>query len=202
MSGIQWLAVLGSVLVLAGCQNQGSGRFNEHPVSAEDVRRDTPQARKLNAEAVDLLKRGETGNAEKKLKAALDLDLFFGPAHNNLGIVYHRQERFYEAAWEFQYAAKLMPGKVEPKNNLGMVFEAVGKLDEAAKWYEEALAIEPDNEEITANLARVMVRAHRRSDRTRQLLNDILMKDRRPEWLAWAREQLLLLGQPKPISSP
>jgi hypothetical protein len=31
-----------------------------------------------------------------------------GPAHNNLGIVYYRQKKYYLAAWEFQYAAKLM----------------------------------------------------------------------------------------------
>jgi hypothetical protein len=31
-----------------------------------------------------------------------------GPAHNNLGIVYYRRKKYYLAAWEFQYAARLM----------------------------------------------------------------------------------------------
>jgi hypothetical protein len=32
-----------------------------------------------------------------------------GPAHNNLGIVYYRQKKYYLAAWEFQHAARLYP---------------------------------------------------------------------------------------------
>ena len=149
-----------------------------------------------------LLNDDQAEEAEKTLKAALSADLFFGPAHNNLGTLYHRQEQYYQAAWEFQYAVRLMPGKAEPKNNLGMVFEAVGRLDESAKWYEEALAIEPDNVEITGNLARVMIQTDRRSNKIRKLLSDIVMKDHRSEWVAWAREQLTLIGQPETTPAP
>ncbi len=195
------IAVLLSALVI-GCQNQSTTRFGQHQTSAKDPRRDTDSARRLNAEAVKLLSDDQAEEAEKKLKAALSADLFFGPAHNNLGTLYHRQEKYYQAAWEFQYAARLMPGKAKPKNNLGMVFEAVGRLDESAKWYEEALAIEPDNVEITGNLARVMIQTDRRSNKIRKLLSDIVMKDHRPEWVAWAREQLALIGQPETTPTP
>jgi Flp pilus assembly protein TadD len=167
-----------------------------------DTRRDTELAAKLNVQAAELLREGKLEGAETKLKAALSADLFYGPAHNNLGTLYQRQERYYEAAWEFQYATKLMPGKAQPKNNLGLVFESVGRLDESARWYEEALALEPDNVEITENLARVMVRTNRHSNRTRQLLSDIVMKERRPEWASWAREQLTMIGQPEPTPEP
>ena len=191
-----------SVLV-SGCQNQRAAQYGGYPVAAADPRRDTASASKLNVEAVELLKNGQLDEAEKKLRAALSEDLFFGPAHNNLGTLYHRQERYYEAAWEFQYAVKLMPNRAQPKSNLGLVYEAVGRLDESAKWYEEALSLEPDNVEIMGNLARVMVQTDRRSKRTKHLLSELVMKDHRPQWIAWAKEQLALIGQPEtPAASP
>ena len=159
-------------------------------------RRDTDAARDHNARGIDLLANGRLEEAEQAFRTALDADVFLGPAHNNLGTAYYRQKKLYLAAWEFQYAAKLMPNKAEPKNNLGMVFEAVGKYDDAAKSYEQALALEPDNAEVTGNLARVYVRAGRKDDKTRKLLTDVIMKDARPDWVAWAREKLAMMGQP------
>ncbi len=150
------------------------------------------------ATAVELIKNGNLEEARKQLELALEADVFFGPAHNNLGNVYYMQKKFYLAAWEFQYAAKLMPTKAEPKNNLGLVFEQVGKLDDAAKYYEEALALEPDNTEVIGNLARAYVRENRKDEKTRQLLTDLIMKEDRPKWKAWAEERLKLMGEPDP----
>ena len=91
-----------------------------------------------------------------------------------------------------------MPHQPEPRNNLGLVFEAIGRLDEAAKWYDEAVALEPDNPEILGNLARTLIRNGRRDDRTRQVLSDLVLKDTRPDWVAWAREQMALIPSPQP----
>jgi Tfp pilus assembly protein PilF len=184
------------VLLAVGCHR--TTLTGEYVTVAADPRRDTEVARERNGEAVGLMKREEFAEAEKVLKAALTADVFFGPAHNNLGTVYYRQKKFYLAAWEFQYAAKLMLHSPEPRNNLGLVFEAVGRLDEAAKWYDEALAIEPDNPELIGNLARTLVRSGYKDDRTRQVLSDLVMKDTRPDWVAWAREQLALIPHPQP----
>jgi len=192
-----YLAVLATALLMASCTSQKVSRYDGIPANGQDPHRDTELAGQLNAEAAELLSENSFEQAEAKLKAALAADLFCGAAHNNLGVLYQKQERYYEAAWEFQYAAQLMPAKAQPKNNLGLVYESVGRLDESAKWYEEALAIEPDNVEIIENLARVMVGTDRRSERTRQLLSDIVMKDRDPAWVAWAREQLFMIGQPR-----
>jgi Flp pilus assembly protein TadD len=101
-----------------------------------------------------------------------------------------------DLATEFNYAAKLMPNKVEPKNNLGMVLESVGKLDQSAKNYEEAMALEPDNVVVAGNLARVYVRTNRRDEKTRELLTDVVTKDPRPEWVSWAKDRLVRMGQP------
>ena len=114
----------------------------------------TDQARKLTSDALQSIDQGKWQDAESTLQKAQDADATFGPAHNNMGIVYLHENKLYQAAWEFQYAAKLMPYKPEPKNNLGLTFEAAGKLDDAVDYYDQALTMEPDNPEFVGNEAR------------------------------------------------
>jgi len=185
-------------ILIAGCRQRGPQTIAEYRTVARDPLRDTDRAGRLNAKAVGLLKTDDLAAAQEALKEALKADLFFGPAHNNLGSVYYRQKRFYLAAWEFQYAAQLMPHNPEPRNNLGLIFETVGKLEDAARFYEEALALAPDNPQIIGNLARVYVRTSRRDARTRELLHELILKDERADWIAWARERLTAMGPVKP----
>lgn len=192
-SAISTLA-LAMIIWVSGCAGSG------HKAVYETVRvapnRDTAKARKENSLAVELLRNREYDEAEKILKDALASDVTFGAAHNNLGKIYYLQSKFYLAAWEFQYAIKLMPHHPEPRNNLGLVLEAVGRLDEAADIYNEALYLQPDNPQIIGNLARTRIRRGDKDDDLRQLLSDLIMRDTRPEWITWAREKLALLGQP------
>lgn len=187
-----WMAAAGLLLILTGCHRTAT-RPEPYQSVAEDANRDTKTARLENAKALKDIDKGELDPAEKALKAALTADPFFGPAHNNLGIVYMRQKKHYQAAWEFQYAAKLMPYSPEPRSNLGMVYEAVGRLDAAEKYYGEALNLQPDNPELIGNLARTLVRENRKDERTAKLLQDLVMRDTRLEWVAWAKEHLALL---------
>jgi len=158
-------------------------------------------AREKNAQAIKLLEANKFPEAQKLLKEALDADVTFGPAHNNLGKAYYHQNEFYLAAWEFQYASKLMPDAPEPRNNLGLVLEAVGKMDEAINWYDQALQIRPDNPQFLGNDARARYRRGDHDDHLRQLLQELVEKDDRPDWSAWAREQLLRMG-PGPATQP
>ena len=181
-----------AVMAAAGCQRTGS-RPDAYQTVAEDPNRDTQTARRENAKALDLVEKNDLDAAEKALKAALTADNFFGPAHNNLGAVYLQQKRFYLAAWEFQYASKLMPYSAEPKGNLGLLYEAVGRLDDAEKCYDQALTFEPDNPELIGNLARTLVRAGRRDEKTQRVLRDLVLKETRPDWAKWARDRLALM---------
>ncbi len=195
-----WIVTAGLAAALAcGCQRRDV-RPGEYKTLAEDPGRDTSKARQENARAIEHIAKGDLDAAEKTLKEALAADLFYGPAHNNLGTVYHRQEKFYLAAWEFQYAAKLMPHSAEPRANLGMVYEAVGRREEAEKWYDTALGIEPDNPVHVGNLARLRVRAGRSDAKTYRLLEDLALKDTRSDWARWARDHLALM--PKPDAAP
>jgi len=109
------------LLAVGGCQLRKADDLARYETVPADPSRDTEKARALTAKAVAMLKDGQLEPAEAELKAALAADLFHGPAHNNLGTLYYEQQKYYQAAWEFQYAAKLMPDRPEPKNNLGMV---------------------------------------------------------------------------------
>lgn len=186
------IIVTAMAMLIGGCQTQDNIPPRDYQTVANDPSRDTQLAQSHNAKGAKLLNEGKLDQAEKELRAALAADLFFGPSHNNLGTVYYRQAKYYLAAWEFQYATKLMPNHISPRNNLGLVFEAVGKLGDAAKTYEDALQIEPKNADVIANLARVYIRDSRKDKRTRELLDQIVASDDRPQWVTWAREQLAL----------
>ena len=187
------IASLGLSLTLAGgCASHSkklADKGYETP-SPDDSRRDSEKAEKHNAEAVEKMTLEDYAGAEVELKAALSADVMHGPAHNNLGKVYFHQGKLYLAAWEFQYAAKLMPSVPEPRNNLGMVFESVGKLDDAVASYDEARQRGPDNVQVLGNLARARIRRGDRDESVRQLLEQLVMRETRPQWADWARSQL------------
>jgi len=70
-----------------GCRLGEPQERPEYRTVAVDPRRDTQTARQHNARAVALIKGDDLDGAEKALKTALGADTFFGPAHNNLGLV-------------------------------------------------------------------------------------------------------------------
>jgi Flp pilus assembly protein TadD len=189
-------AIISCVLLTGGCAGASEGDKSGYETVASDPRRDEPAADGLNAEGVALMERNDFAGAEAKLKSALEADVMHGPAHNNLGKVYFHQGRLYLAAWEFQYAAKLMPSVPEPRNNLGLVFESAGKLDDAVSSYDEAMRLGPDNTQFIGNLVRARLRRGDRDDSVRDLLGQLVLRDTRPEWTRWARERLVQLGSP------
>ena len=189
------LGLLAGAVGLAGCVSPAE-RPPGYETVGKEPHRDAEIARRETARAVAMLDAGDYAGAEAALKAALAADIMSGPAHNNLGKVYFRQSKLYLAAWEFQYAMKLMPNQPEPPNNLGLVFEAVGKLDDAADHYGKAVALEPDNVQAMGNLARARVRRGDDDDDLRSLLGRLVLRETRPDWLAWEKYMLARLSAP------
>lgn len=189
------LLLIAGLLAAAGCnttpKQDTSARYQ---TVTPNQKGDTEKARELNTKATELILQNKYDEAEELLKDALTADVTFGPAHNNLGRIYYEKKHYYAAAWEFEYAAKLLPHRAEPRNNLGLVFEAVGDYDKAVGQYEEALQIEPDNPELIGNLARTRLNRGDRGPEVRQLLNDLILRDTRPRWTEWARDKLRMLG--------
>jgi len=196
--------LMASMFAVCGCAPWASQTTKDYVTVDSEAGHDAGETRKLyDAARKQMTKhvRGEKcdlTSAEKHLQQALATDVRFGPAHHSLGVLYFWQKKLYLAAWEFEYAARLMPDRFEPLNNLGLVYESAGKLDQAKMYYALAREKTQLNREVIGNLARVSSRTGRSVDEIRPLLEDVLATDTRPEWRRWARE---LLGV-HPISSP
>jgi Flp pilus assembly protein TadD len=173
-----------------GCISKGKPAVSNYETVTANPRRDTEAAVKLNRHGLDALAKGKFEKAEKQFKDALIKDVNFGPAHNNLGRLYYEQGKNYLAAWEFEYATKVMPQRGEAFNNLGLVMERVGKTEQAMDAYETANALCPNNPEIVGNLARVYWYYDQSNERVRYLLEQVIFIDHRPEWVSWAKEQI------------
>ena len=174
------------LLTLCGCATQES---DYQRVQTKRLA-DPGAARALSQSALAALDAGELQEAEDLLERSLAADVGFGPAHNNLGKVCFQQGELYRAAWEFEYAIKLMPHHPEPRNNLALVLETVRRFDEAVSHYEAALNLEPDNAELIGNLARARLRRGDTPEQVKPLLMDLLLKDSRLEWVEWAEREL------------
>jgi Flp pilus assembly protein TadD len=203
MRGIRcYLIVL--VLALAGCfggcASGGKQYQSGYETLGKDPRRDTEKAKHENQQAVKLIDDGNYGDAEKALRSALTYDVMYGPAHNNLGKVYYQQKKFYLAAWEFQYAIRVMPTQAEPQNNLGLVYEAASKLEDAMGCYAKAHDLASGEVQYIGNLARVRIKLRKRDAATRDLLTQIIMRDSREDWIAWAKKELATL--PRAATEP
>jgi Tfp pilus assembly protein PilF len=198
----QFAIALMFTIAVSGCTSGRQSESDSHyQTMAKDPHRDTDLARKLTDQASAMIDQNKLPQAEAALHKALDADVMYGPAHNNLGTVYLHQNNLYLAAWEFQYAAKLMPYQPQPKSNLGLVLETAGKLNEAVAQYDDALKIEPDNPQFLGNDARARVRRGDNDQKIRDLLQRVIEVDTRLDWVDWARQRLVLMG-PMPATKP
>ncbi len=189
--GLTFLIVL---FLVGGCADR---RRSQHYVTSSPTvhPRNTYEAQRLNEAGLRAIEEDDYEEAERLFRKALEADLFYSSAHNNLGLVLVHQGLAYEAAWEFQYAAKLTPSAVQPRNNLGLVMEKVGQLDVAIAHYRQALQLEPNSIETMSNLARAHVKAHHKTPELRALLKKIAFQNRDGDWSSWARRQLLTLSR-------
>ena len=128
--------------------------------------------------------------AEELLHSALKADPFDGPAHNDLGVLYLRQARLYEAATEFEAARKLMPGSPDPRLNLGLTFERAGLYERALTAYDSALETWPTHIRTTEAIARLTLRTGRTSERLPAMLEAIALRGETADWRSWAKEQM------------
>jgi Flp pilus assembly protein TadD len=187
------------MVLLAGVLLPAGGCANRRTVTADDgeyrtVRiepgRDTDAARRADARGLEALDRGDLDEAEEHFKAALQADVTYGPAHNNLGKVHFQREDWYAAAVEFDNAIKLLPRHAEPRNNLGLVYDRDAQHDKAVNYFRQAVGIDPDNVEYRANLVRSLIKRGERTAEVAGLLRYVIEHDARADWVVWAGQQL------------
>ena len=169
-------------IAVAGCAaSKDAGPY----ASAAVERRDTSAAEALNREAAELLT-SQPAAAEALLREALTRDLFFGPAHNNLGVLHLQRGEFYEAASEFEWARKLMPGNADPRINLAITLERAGRAAEAMDAYKAALEVQPGSVVAMQGAAVLAVRAGKSVPALEGWLREIAMNGESAQWREWA----------------
>jgi Flp pilus assembly protein TadD len=174
------------VLSIAGCK--ASSEVGPY-ASAAVERRDTSAAETLNREAADKLT-DDPEAAEALLREALTRDLFFGPAHNNLGVIHLNRGELYEAASEFEWARKLLPGSPDPRINLAITLERAGRTSDAMAAYKTALEVQPGCVVAMQGAAVLAVRSGRDDPALVTWLKEIALSGETPEFREWASQRL------------
>jgi tetratricopeptide (TPR) repeat protein len=169
------------LLGLVACRSTAVGPYT--PPS--ESQRETTAAEKLSREGADQIAT-DLSKAEALLREALTKDLFYGPAHNNLGVVFLKQHRLYEAANEFEWARKLLPDSPDPRVNLALVMEEAGRSDEAFRAYEAALEVAPDCLAAVQGAAVCAVRHGREDSRIDGWVRTIRLRGENEVWRNWA----------------
>ena len=175
-----------SACLVVGCRTTAPAAHGPYQEPEESALRQTAEAERLTKLAADLIE-DDPERAEDLLRDALNNDLFFGPAHNNLGVIYLKQDRLYEAAGEFEWARKLMPGHPDPRLNLAITLERAGRDDDALAAYTAALEVYPDYLPAMQGLAKHAVLNRTSPKELSSWLQDIAMRSTDAEWRAWAR---------------
>lgn len=180
----------------AGCQSGTPGPYAEQSA----LKRDTARAQELSQRAADLI-HSDPAEAERLLREALAHDLHFGPAHNNLGVIFLAQGRLYEASSEFEWARKLMPGQPDPRINLAIALERSGQIEDAIMAYEAVLEIRPELDIAMIGLAATQLKHRRANEQTAELLGRIARNGKNPAVTEWALSQRAML-QARPSLQP
>lgn len=190
------VAVCLMAIPLSGCAELTKRHATQYQTVVTGDRHDTPTAQQKHREAlVHLdcpLHACDFAKAERLLNEALVADVTYGPAHNSLGTLYFMQDKFYLAAWEFEYAAKLMPDMAQPYNNLGLVYERVGKYEEAISYYSIAISHSPDDPELIGNLVRARMITGERTSDLKHMVSDLALNHPQANWQRWARDAIEL----------
>ncbi|MFN0012194.1 MAG: tetratricopeptide repeat protein [Phycisphaerales bacterium] len=182
-----------ALVSLTGCTNTG-GYSTSPYTDMGGVPRDTAASERLALRAADVIE-ADPPAAEKLLREALALDLYNGPAHNNLGTLLLTRGDLYEAASEFEWAKKLLPGHPDPRVNLALTLERAGRTDEALATYDAALEVYPNHLGATQGLVRLQLRSGRADDRTLAMLQEVAMRGESDQWRSWAAAQVALRGR-------
>lgn len=174
---------------LLGCSHRWwlAGYLRDDPTTYAHA--EGQRAERLTSRALDKLACGHVAKAEELLREAIQVEPSYGPAHNNLGQLLYSRREFYLAAWEFEKAAREMPERAEPLYNLGQIFEETGRLPEAIGYYGQAYGLAPDDPVVLGAYVRARVRLGEMTPEIVALLDELILRETRPEWIDWAEER-------------
>ena len=169
---------------------------------SEEIRnpgRDIPRANVLYTEARAVIAK-DAAKAESILRQALGFDLYHGAAHNDLGVLLMKQGRLYDAAGEFEWARKLLPGHPDPRLNLALVLDAGGKGEDAIAAARAALEVRPGYLPAIQAIALIQCRDNRTDPATREHLDTIIARCDDMTWTNWAKRMRLKFEDAHPLA--
>ena len=101
---------------------------------------------------VEYKDKGDTQNALKELKRALELNPSDARIYNNFGTVYSEMDLHHQAFKSFKKAIELKPNYSPAHNNLGTVYLHYKKYQEAIECFKKALTFNPYYVDAYSNL--------------------------------------------------
>lgn len=148
--------LLAAVSLLAGCGSapQPTTAWRVEPalrVAAEQPL-PAPDASATLARARELEQQGQTRQALRAYRQAVQLAPQEAAMHHALGIALVRQGLIREAIAALQQAVALAPEQPRPLNNLGYARIMNGEHEQARALFQRALALAPDNQRARRNL--------------------------------------------------
>lgn len=177
-----------SCAMAPGCSSNARGPYNAQAGEQRDIRK----AEEIYQQAVATIA-SDPEKAKSLLREALGFDLYHGAAHNNLGVLMLGEGRLYDAAEEFEWARKLMPGHPEPRVNLAITLERGGKHGDAIDAAKTALEIRPGHMGALQTLAYIQIREGLVDKSTKGYLDAIVCRADDAQWRDWAARQRLKL---------
>ena len=103
--------------------------------------------------------KGNYTKAEEEYEKALEIDSSKVEAHNNLGIIYLRDNKdFPKASYHFLSALEIDPENPKALYNMGIIYELEMRYEEAIEKYEEYIKTGPENnkaEEVRSTIVKL-----------------------------------------------
>ncbi|MEK7415628.1 MAG: tetratricopeptide repeat protein [Planctomycetota bacterium] len=177
-----------SCLLLNSCASKTRGPYSAQASDLRDIRK----AEEIYQQAVAAIA-DSPETAKALLREALGFDLYHGAAHNNLGVLLLGENKLYDAAEEFEWARKLMPGHPEPRVNLAITLERGGKHTDAMDAAKTALEVQPGHLGAIKTLAYIQIREGVEDKTTKGYLDTIVARSDDTIWTDWATRQSLRL---------
>lgn len=132
-----------------------------------------------------LLLTGDSGNAEKALLKAVELNPKFPSSYRNLGMARLARNDVAGAVQSYESGLRQLPENEMLVYSLAALYEHQGQLDRAIGRYEELLKQKPDSDMAKNNLAMLLV-THRDDRRSLDRARDLVQKldtDAEPAYL-------------------
>lgn len=140
----------------AGSWNKAAQGAPDLKAAKAKVDKSPKDADALNDYGFALRQNGQTDEAAKYLKQAIEIKPAMGEAHANLSVVYYDQQKYQDAVAEGQKAVKLNADQAIFRVVLGNALAKTGDLKGAQQEYKIAIQLKPNYENAYYNLGVVL----------------------------------------------